>query len=189
MQQMLCYIVQEPPEGAESKRAFRFPFIACEIFTCEIEILLRTLVEEEELMNLLFSFLESNQLHRTLLVGYFSKVVICLLLRKTVATIRYIQAHQEILAKLVNLIGIPSIMELLIRLVGADNHMYTYHVDALQWLADTNLLEMLVDALSSTSCPAVHQNAAETLCAITHLVPSALALRLFQPKLCGKAFL
>jgi serine/threonine-protein phosphatase 6 regulatory subunit 3 len=188
MQRMLCYIVQEPPEGVESKRAFRFSFIACEIFTCEIDIILKTLVEEEELMNLLFSFLESDRLHRTLLVGYFSKVVICLLLRKTVATIRYIQAHQEILAKLVNLIGIPSIMEVLIRLVGADNHMYAYHVDALQWLADTNLLEMLVDALSSTSCPGVHQNAAETLCAITHLAPSALALRLSSPSFVERLF-
>lgn len=188
MQQMLCYIVQEPPEGAESKRAFRFPFIACEIFSCEIDIILKTLVEEEELMNLLFSFLESDRLHRTLLVGYFSKVVICLLLRKMVATIRYIQAHQEILAKLVNLIGIPSIMEVLIRLVGADNHMYAYHVDALQWLADTNLLEMLVDALSSTNCSAVHQNAAETLCAITHLAPSALALKLSSPSFVERLF-
>lgn len=27
---------------------FRFPFIACEIFTCEIEMILKTLVEDEE---------------------------------------------------------------------------------------------------------------------------------------------
>jgi serine/threonine-protein phosphatase 6 regulatory subunit 3 len=27
---------------------FRFPFIACEIFTCEIDVILKTLVEEEE---------------------------------------------------------------------------------------------------------------------------------------------
>lgn len=26
----------------------RFPFIACEIFTCEIDVILKTLVEEEE---------------------------------------------------------------------------------------------------------------------------------------------
>lgn len=27
---------------------FRFPFIACEIFTCEIDVIFKTLVEEEE---------------------------------------------------------------------------------------------------------------------------------------------
>lgn len=26
----------------------RFPFIACEVFTCEIDVILKTLVEEEE---------------------------------------------------------------------------------------------------------------------------------------------
>lgn len=88
----------------------RFPFIACEIFTCEVDIILKALVENEEvftllflsyifilplyymlsslnivyinwlchfgcqLMNLLFSFLEPEHTHSTLLAGYFSKV-------------------------------------------------------------------------------------------------------------------
>lgn len=29
----------------------RFPFIACEIFTCEIDVILKTLVEEEEVQS------------------------------------------------------------------------------------------------------------------------------------------
>lgn len=29
----------------------RFPFIACEIFTCEVDIILKTLVEDEEVRN------------------------------------------------------------------------------------------------------------------------------------------
>ena len=78
---MLRFIIEDPPEDAESKRTFkyvtltrakyflvlrcflgellflvsdklllfsRFPFIACEIFTCEIDVILKTLVEEEE---------------------------------------------------------------------------------------------------------------------------------------------
>eukprot|EP01018_Ginkgo_biloba_P018105 Gb_14287 [translate_table: standard] len=188
VQQMLRYIVEEPLEGAENKRTFRFPFIACEIFTCEIDVILKTLVEDEELMNFLFSFLEPDRPHRTLLAGYFSKVVICLLLRKTVPTMRYFQAHQEMLVKLVNLIGITSIMEVLIRLFGADDHMYTYHVDALQWLADTDLLEMLVDKLSVPSCPEVNANSAEALCAITRLAPSALASKLSSPSFVGRLF-
>lgn len=34
---------------------FRFPFIACEIFTCEIDVILKTLVEEDEVAGF-FSF-------------------------------------------------------------------------------------------------------------------------------------
>ncbi|XP_019173589.1 PREDICTED: uncharacterized protein LOC109169181 [Ipomoea nil] len=53
----------------------RFPFIACEIFTCEVDIILKALVDDEELMNLLFSFLEPVRPHSALLAGYFSKVL------------------------------------------------------------------------------------------------------------------
>ncbi|KAF2321758.1 hypothetical protein GH714_002507 [Hevea brasiliensis] len=148
VEQLLRYIIEEPSEDAESKRAFKFPFIACEIFTCEIDVILKTLVEEEELMNLLFSFLEPNRPHSALLAGYFSKVVVCLMVRKTVPLMKYVQAHQDVFRQLVDLIGITSIMEVLVRLVGADDHVYPNFIDVMQWLADSNLLEMIVDKLS-----------------------------------------
>ncbi|KAL3699775.1 hypothetical protein R1sor_017797 [Riccia sorocarpa] len=96
VQQMLRYVIEDPPEGAENKRAFKFPFIACEVFTCEIDVIFKTLGEDEELMNLLFSFLEPDRPHGTLLAGYFSKVVICLLLRKTVLVMRYLRYSSEV---------------------------------------------------------------------------------------------
>ncbi|CAM6102963.1 unnamed protein product [Calypogeia fissa] len=188
VQQMLRYVIEEPPEGAEDKRAFKFPFIACEVFTCEIDVVFKTLGEDEELMNMLFSFLDPSRPHGTLLAGYFSKVVICLLLRKTVLVMRYLRAHQEILKKLVDLIGITSIMEVLVRLVGADEHIYAFHADALQWLADTDLLEMLVDKLSPPHSSEVHANAAETLAAVTRIAPSALASKLASPKFVARLF-
>ncbi|KAK9132684.1 hypothetical protein Scep_012212 [Stephania cephalantha] len=73
VEQLLRFIVEEAPEDSEKKRTFKFPFIACEIFTCEVDVILKTLVEDEELMNLLFSFLEPSRSHSTLLAGYFSK--------------------------------------------------------------------------------------------------------------------
>ncbi|KAK9155173.1 hypothetical protein Sjap_002653 [Stephania japonica] len=73
VEQLLRFIVEEAPEDSEKKRTFKFPFIACEIFTCEVDVILKTLVEDEELMNLLFSFLEPSHSHSTLLAGYFSK--------------------------------------------------------------------------------------------------------------------
>ncbi|KAI7740419.1 hypothetical protein M8C21_021328 [Ambrosia artemisiifolia] len=51
---------------------WRIPFIACEIFTCEVDIILKALVEDDESMNLLFSFLDPEHLHSTQLAGYFS---------------------------------------------------------------------------------------------------------------------
>ncbi|GKV01222.1 hypothetical protein SLEP1_g13790 [Rubroshorea leprosula] len=188
VEQLLRYIVEEPLEDADTKRAFKFSFIACEIFTCEIDVILTTLVEEEELMNLLFSFLEPNRPHSALLAGYFSKVVVCLMLRKTVPLMNYVQVHQYVFSQLVDLIGITSIMEVLVRLVGADDHVYPNFIDVMQWLADSNLLEMIVDKLSPSCPPEVHANAAETLCSITRNAPSALATKLSSPSFVARIF-
>lgn len=188
VEQLIQYIVVEAPEDAEKRRTFKFPFVACEIFTCEVDIILKTLVEEEELMNLLFSFLEPKDSHSTLLAGYFSKVVICLLLRKTVHLMHYIKAHQEIVARLVDLIGITSIMEVLIRLIGADEHVYTNFTESMQWIEDTNVLEMIADKFSSSDSPEVHANAAETLCAITRSAPPGLAAKISSPNFIGRLF-
>ncbi|GER33088.1 SIT4 phosphatase-associated family protein [Striga asiatica] len=210
VEQLLHYIVEDPPEDADSKRTFKFPFIACEIFTCEIDVILKTLVEEEELMDLLFSFLEPNRSHSALLAGYFSKVVVCLMLRKTISLMNYVKVHQDVFKQLVDLIGITSIMEswlslqllfltslrsfsssfyqVLVRLLGADEHLYPNSFDVMQWLADSNLLEMIVDKLNTSNPPEVHANAAETLCSITRNAPSPVAMKLSSPSFVERVF-
>jgi len=35
-------------------------------------------------------------------------------------------------------------------LIGADEHMYVSNVNAMQWIEDTNVLEMIVDKFSSS---------------------------------------
>lgn len=45
-------------------------------------------------------------------------------------------------------------MQVLVRLVGADDHVYPNFMDVMQWLAESNLLEMIVDKLS----PSVSKN-------------------------------
>ncbi|KAL3616840.1 hypothetical protein CASFOL_039234 [Castilleja foliolosa] len=188
VKQLIQYIVEEAPEDADRQRTFKFPFIACEIFTCEIDIILKALVEDEELMDLLFSFLDPEHPHSTQLAGYFSKVVICLLMRKTTPLMNYIQAHQDIIKRLLDLIGITSVMEVLIRLIGADDHIYANYPDSMQWLEDMNVLEMIVDKFSSSDCPEVHGNAAETLCTITRYAPPGMASRISSPSFIGRLF-
>ncbi|XP_073054704.1 uncharacterized protein [Primulina eburnea] len=188
VEQMLRFIVEEPAEDADSRRTFKFPFIACEIFTCEIDVILKTLVEEDELMDLLFSFLEPSRPHSALLAGYFSKVVVCLMLRKTIPLMNHFKVHQEVLVQLVDLIGITSIMEVLVRLVGADDQLYPNSFDVMQWLTSSNLLEMIVDKLNILSSPEVHANAAETLCAITRNAPSPLFTKLSSPSFVERIF-
>ncbi|CAN8290624.1 unnamed protein product [Cochlearia groenlandica] len=188
VEQLIRYIIEAPPEDVEveNKRAFKFPFVACEIFTCEIEMILKTLVEDDELMLLLFSFLEAKETHNSLLVGYFSKVVICLLVRKTIPFMQFIKDHQEILKLLVDLIGITSIMEVLKRVVGTDEHLYSNYTSAMQWVEDTNVIEMIVDKFGSSDSPEVHANAAEILCTVARYAPPGIATKLSSPSCTGR---
>ncbi|CAN6269325.1 unnamed protein product [Urochloa humidicola] len=188
VEQLLRYIVDEAPEDAEKRRIFRFPFIACEIFTCEVDVIMKTLVEDEDLMNLLFSFLKPDHSHGTLSAGYFAKVVICLMMRKTLSLVSYVQGHPEIVSQLVDLIGITSIMEVLIRLIGADEVMYSSYSDSMQWLDDIQVLERIVDKFSTSDSPEVHANAAEILCAVTRYAPPALAAKISSPSFVGRLF-
>eukprot|EP00850_Spirogloea_muscicola_P011273 SM000069S20710 [mRNA] locus=s69:421571:428778:+ [translate_table: standard] len=185
---LVRYVVEEPPPDANDKRLFKYPFVACEIFTCEIDAIFTTLLADDEAMELLFSFLEPERPHGSLLAGYFGKVLISLLLRRTHEVMRYLQVHKEILGKLVNLIGITSIMEVLMRLAGADEQILMFHSEAVQWLADTNLLEMLVDHLSPEYPSDVHANTAETLSAIARTAPSALADQLSSSRFIAQLF-
>lgn len=43
---------------AESRRAFKYPYVACEVFCCEVDPIFTTLQENEDLMAKLFSILD-----------------------------------------------------------------------------------------------------------------------------------
>ena len=44
--------------------------------------------------------------------------------------------------------GLLVSVQVLVRLVGADDHVYPNYMDVMRWLAESNLLEMIVDKLS-----------------------------------------
>ncbi|GJP66913.1 hypothetical protein CLOP_g23783 [Closterium sp. NIES-67] len=188
VEKMIRYVVEAPPDDGDAKRTFKFPFISCEVFTCDIDQILTTVVEEDEIMDLLFSFTNPDGPHSNLLAGYFSKVAVSLLIRKTPEVMAYLQKHPEVLDNLIRLIGITSIMEVVMKLVGADDQIMMYHSDKLEWLAETSLLDTLLSQLSAQSSSDVHANAAECLSAIARTAPSALASQLSTPKYIGKFF-
>lgn len=48
------------------------------------------------------------------------------------------------------------VMQVLVRLVGADDHVYPNYLEVMQWLAESNLLEMIVDKLSPSVSVIMH---------------------------------
>lgn len=171
----------DPTPGTCATR--RYPFTACEVFCCEVEAVFNTLLEDAELMKLLFSLLDQpaplSASSSSKTAGYFGRVVGNLLLRKTNEMMQYFQDNTGTLEMLVRHVDTTSIADIIKRIVGADEQSSTPFLSQYtQWLTESNLVELLLAKLAEGSSPDAQANAADILSAIAHTQPSPLASKL-----------
>jgi hypothetical protein len=97
----------------------KYPYIASELIQCEVVSMLDVMFEEPSLLDLLFTFLDYPSPMDPSFASYFRKVLVVLIQRKYDSLVNYIRTH-GIIDKLVNHIGLYSIMEILI-MIGWDD--------------------------------------------------------------------
>lgn len=78
------------------KRRTRYPFAACEVFCCEVDAILTTLLESEALMSKYFRFLSNPAPLSAVTAGYFSRVLTVLLVRRPQEALSYLLDHEEV---------------------------------------------------------------------------------------------
>jgi serine/threonine-protein phosphatase 6 regulatory subunit 3 len=163
--------------------------LACEIFTCEIDAIFSTLLDDSgELFGLLFSLLDAPAPLNPVLAGYFSKVMCAVLGRRAMQALSLLQRRPRCLEALLRHVGSTSCAEVLHRLVGADDGPLAGHPDAQAWLCASPLLGKLLDALGPDATPSTQANAADVLAAIARTAPSDLATSLAAPPSLGRLF-
>lgn len=106
VEQLIKYVIAKPPESKEGEskaveatkcvaralcvrccsrcvvRFRRYPYIASELFACEVVSVLEVMFEHTELLELLFSFLDRKAPLDPSNAGYFRKVVVVLIQKK-----------------------------------------------------------------------------------------------------------
>lgn len=174
VQSLVAYLVEEPSEDADAKRQFKFPFAACEIFCCEVEGIYNTLLESDDLLDQLFSILHLERPLNSMLAGYFARVVGSLLIRRSTDLMQYLQRRRDILPALVKHVDTTSVAEVLARIVGADDPRGYTNTAAMQWLVETDVLQLLVDSLGHDTPAEGQANAAEVLAAVARSISSPL---------------
>lgn len=135
-----------------------------------------TLLEDEELLQLLFSLLDQEPPLSCKAAGYFGRVVGQLLLRKTNEMMQHLSHNDEILEKLIKHVDTTSIADIIKRLVGADDHSsMIFSPMHTQWLADTPLVGMLLGRLGPqySSHVQVTTGGGQGDCGATCCVPTA----------------
>jgi len=88
---LVKYLVESPGEGADDTRQFKYPFTACEILCCEVESIYNTLLENDDILELLFGLLREQRPLNTILAGYFSRVMSSLLARRCGDIVQYLE--------------------------------------------------------------------------------------------------
>ena len=126
------------------------------MFCCESQEICDTISQDSELMRLLFSFVETDQPLHHGLAGYFGRVVCSLLFKSGAPTLKYLQDNPAVLENLLNHMSSSSIGEIIIRVAASDE----------EWVAQTNLVESLLDKLAPGKPVEEQVKAAEVLCGI-----------------------
>mmetsp|Transcript_7925 Transcript_7925/g.15378 ORF Transcript_7925/g.15378 Transcript_7925/m.15378 type:complete len:581 (-) Transcript_7925:1692-3434(-) len=70
---LLTFITEEPTDESDSKRCFKYPFVASEVLSNDLEKVINLFTKEAEFMQRLLDFLRTERINLTL-AGYFSKV-------------------------------------------------------------------------------------------------------------------
>mmetsp|Transcript_28057 Transcript_28057/g.57486 ORF Transcript_28057/g.57486 Transcript_28057/m.57486 type:complete len:639 (-) Transcript_28057:198-2114(-) len=159
---MLSYVVEEPPEDADDKTRYLYPYKASEVLAADLAPVYDTLFASESLTDKLFSFLdkEEGQLN-VLLAGFFSKIVSSLLTGRPQQTLQILDKRQS-MWKLMDHIGTQSILELLLKVVSEAQEA-VQDGPWVRWLLDMDLVGQLVAKLDTAQSSDVHENAATAL--------------------------
>jgi serine/threonine-protein phosphatase 6 regulatory subunit 3 len=124
VEKLVSYLVDPPPPDADPKREYKYPYLACEIFSCEIDAILGALTDDDcALFSRVMSFIDVPPGTRlnSMLAGYFSKTVTCLVSRRAAECVGWFQSNPNFVNRLVEHVGTLAVAEVLLRLVGADD--------------------------------------------------------------------
>ncbi|KAI8998266.1 SIT4 phosphatase-associated protein-domain-containing protein [Gaertneriomyces semiglobifer] len=158
LKELLGYITAE---DLDENRAFKYPYLACEIFSCEIFSICEVIVANNELLEDFWKVLDRDAPLNPLTASYFSKVNGVLLQKKLPEMLTFIRAKENVVKKLLTHIGSSAIADLLLKLISLEELPEGQGI--VEWLSSENLVETLVSRLNPALDGDVHNTAAQTL--------------------------
>ncbi|KAL5292567.1 PPP6R2 family protein [Megaselia abdita] len=170
----LC--ITEPPENENFSQRFKHANMACEILTFGLPSVEEKIVEDTELLNILYSYLENEPPLNPLLSSFFSKTISMLLTKTSdkdwflyqktcLQLLEYLKSRENFIDLIILHFCTPVIpdliMQMLRELKGAPLKKYVF-----EWLAENKLIERLISELGNPDESDKHRNIADFLCEI-----------------------
>ncbi|KAJ8666865.1 hypothetical protein QAD02_008527 [Eretmocerus hayati] len=174
LEELVNLIIEEPPEDLEERWRYKYSYIACELLTCNVPILLEKLAGDELLMSKLYSFIDQDQTLNPLLASFFSKTLHALLSRASdqnwfsyqfacLKVLESLTSRNNCVDSLLQHIQTSAIMDLILVLL-TEIEGDEMNQNIMIWLDSQQLVQRLIKLLSPTSDPEKHANASQLLC-------------------------
>jgi len=165
LRQLLLYVVVEPEpkddDAEESKRRFKYPFLACEILASEVWSIIDAFFAQKDLLEDLYAFFDKDPPLNSLLASYTSRVASVFLQKKVSETISFLKERKNTISNFLKHLGNASVMDLLLKIIACEDT--TDGAGILQWLCTTELIPSLISKFDPNQPLDVHENAAQAL--------------------------
>ncbi|XP_058883379.1 serine/threonine-protein phosphatase 6 regulatory subunit 2-like isoform X1 [Acipenser ruthenus] len=168
MEDLVTLITQEPPTDIDEKIRFKYPNIACELLTSDVNHINDKLGGDESLLEILYRFLEQEPPLNPLLASFFSKTIGNLIARKTEQVISFLRKKDGFISLVLKHIDTSAMMDLLLRLISCVEPA-PLRQEVLNWLNEEKLIQRLVDLIHTGQDEEKQSNASQTLCDIIRL--------------------
>ena len=150
--ELLDFVITEPPSDSSHTRAYKAPFIACELLTSDVPQITARLLEAGDAQSRLFAFLQRAPINPTL-AGYFEKILSMLLARGPEVILTALYGPQPLSAQLVLLIDSPSLAQVLLKSLLCESTEYLdQRRDIIQGLVSQEISQSRCMSVACTLC-------------------------------------
>ncbi|CAG8441877.1 11860_t:CDS:10 [Diversispora eburnea] len=143
--QLLNYIIRD---DLDERQKFKYPFVACEVLSCEIWTICEAIIDNGDLLNSFWQVLDREPPLNPLQASYFMKVNVVLLQKK-------------MSEKMLNHMETSAIMDLLLKLISVEE--YPEGAGIIDWLNSEGLVEELISRLNPYLEPDAHSTTAQII--------------------------
>ncbi|KAM9659606.1 serine/threonine-protein phosphatase 6 regulatory subunit 3 isoform 3-T7 [Trichechus inunguis] len=168
LEDLVSFIIEEPPQDMDEKIRYKYPNISCELLTSDVSQMNDRLGEDESLLMKLYSFLLNESPLNPLLASFFSKVLSILISRKPEQIVDFLKKKRDFVDLIIKHIGTSAIMDLLLRLLTCIEPPQPRQ-DVLNWLNEEKIIQRLVEIVHPSQEEDRHSNASQSLCEIIRL--------------------
>ncbi|KAJ3023801.1 hypothetical protein HKX48_000935 [Thoreauomyces humboldtii] len=158
LKELLGYIMSE---DLDENKKFKYPYLACEILSCEIFSICEAIVANTELLTSFWTLMDRPAPLNPLTASYFSKVNGVLLTKKMPDMVAFIRDQPNIVQRLLTHIGSSAIADLLLKLISVEE--IPEGAGVVEWLSKEGLITTLVSRLDPVLSAETHNTAAQTL--------------------------